>query len=141
MKTIFPLAALAALVLAAPAWSQTPVAKSPIVKSPIEGRWAKGDLHIDIAPCGSALCGTVVAASPNQQAKAMRGSGTKLIGATLIHDIRPIGPGRYKARVYAPDRNIHASGTISQVAAGRIDVSGCVAFILCKTAHWTRVAR
>ena len=108
-------------------------------RSPIEGRWQKGKLQIDIKPCGPTLCGTVVTASAKQQARAERGSGTELIGATLIENIHPSGPDSYKARVFVPDRNIHATGKIQQVSRDRLKVSGCVLVIMCKTVNWTRV--
>ena len=98
-------------------------------------------MQIEIAPCGAVLCGTVVGATASQQGKAMRGSGTRLIGATLIHDIRPVGPNRYRAKVFVPDRNLHAAGTVHHVAPDRLDVAGCVMIVLCKTAHWRRIGR
>ena len=115
------------------------VAGAADARSPIEGRWAKGKMQIDIKPCGSALCGTIVKASPKQQAKAERGSGTELIGATLIKDIRPAGPKTYRARVFLADRNMNASGKIQQVAPDRLKVSGCVLAFICKSTSWTRV--
>src|SRR5687768_1316457 len=108
-------------------------------RSPIEGRWKKGNLHIDIRPCGSALCGTVVRASAKQQRRAERGSGTDLIGATLIRDIRPTGPRSYRAKVFVPDRNMNAAGQITQVSSNQLKVSGCVLALICKSANWTRV--
>lgn len=115
------------------------VAGTAEARSPIEGRWKKGNLQIDIKPCGKTLCGTVVKASAKQQARAERGSGTELIGATLIRDIRPTGPTSYRAKVFLADRNINASGKIHQVSPNRLKVSGCVLAILCKSANWTRV--
>jgi uncharacterized protein (DUF2147 family) len=115
------------------------LAGSADARSPLEGRWDRGNLQIDIKPCGTALCGTVVRASPRQQAKAEQGSGTELIGATLIKDIRPAGPRLYRAKVFVPDRNMHASGKITQLNPNRLRVSGCVLAVLCKTTHWDRV--
>ena len=115
------------------------IAGAAEARSPIEGRWKKGNLQIDIRPCGRTLCGTVVRASPKQQARAERGSGTELIGARLIKDIRPTGPGSYKARVFVADRNMHASGKIRQMSPNRLQVSGCVLAVICKSANWTRV--
>lgn len=108
-------------------------------RSPIEGRWQKGNMQIDIKPCGQSLCGTVVKASAKQQARAERGSGTELIGATLIKDIRPTGQGRYRARVFVADKNIHTSGRIRQMSPNLLKVSGCVLAIICKSASWARV--
>ena len=114
---------------------------SPAVASAqqIEGRWEKGNMQIEIRPCGEGYCGTVVKASEKQKARARRGSGTELIGATLIRDIRPNGPGRYRARVFVADRNIHATGRIRQISEDLLKVSGCVLAIICKSANWVRV--
>lgn len=128
------LALFAFSLLAAPASAAAP--------HPLEGRWKEGNLVIDIAPCGNVLCGTVVSASEKQQARAMRGSGTKLIGSRLITDIRPDGkkPGRYKAKVFVADRDINASGQIRQINEDRISVKGCVVLgIFCKAEDWYRV--
>lgn len=108
-------------------------------RSPIEGRWDRGNMQIDIKPCGASLCGTVVNASAKQKAKSEKGSGTDLVGATLIRQIQPTGPRTYKARVFLPDRNTHASGKIQQLNANRLRVSGCVLAVLCRTTHWDRV--
>lgn len=118
-------------VLAAPA--------SATAKSPLEGRWKKGKLEIQIAPCGRELCGTVVKASPKQQAKAERGSDTELIGARLIKDIDKTGPNTYRASVFLPDRNVHARGSIKQVSANTLSVRGCVLGVICKSSTWVRV--
>src|SRR3982751_4571779 len=113
MKRIF--IGLAALIVATTPASST-------AKSSLEGRWKNGKMEIQIAPCGRTLCGTVVKASEKQQDKAERGSGTELIGARLITNIRASGPRTYKANVYLADRDMSASGTIHQVNANRLNV-------------------
>ena len=130
MKTI--LATIAAIgLIASPALADA--------KSPIEGRWKKGNLVIQIAPCGGNLCGTVIRASAKQQAKAERGSGTDLIGARLIRNIDQTGPNTYRASVFLPDRNMHARGTIRQVSPNALAVKGCVLGVICKSQSWQRV--
>lgn len=133
MKALLRIAvAVATLFAAAPG----------IASAPVEGRWVNGKMQIRIAPCGRTLCGTVIKASPKQQAKAEKGSGTELIGATLIRDIRPVGPGRYSAKVFVADKNIHAKGTIRQIGRDRLDVKGCAVFgMVCKSAQWDRIGR
>lgn len=118
------------------------VAASPAVASaqaPLVGRWKHGAMVVEIAPCGSQLCGTVVKASDKQQAKAQRGSGTELIGARLITGIERTGPNTYKGRVFAADRNIYASGTIHQVSDNELQVKGCVLLVICKSRSYERV--
>jgi uncharacterized protein (DUF2147 family) len=130
MKPIF--AAITALAaLASPALASA--------KAPIEGQWKNGPMIIEIAPCGPKLCGTVVKASAIQQGKAMRGSGTKLVGSRLITDIEPTGTGTYRGHVFAADRNIHASGTLRQVSANEIEVKGCILGLFCKSRTYERV--
>src|SRR5438270_5005243 len=80
--------------------------------SNLEGRWKNGKMEIVIAQCGRSLCGTVVKASPRQQARAERGSGTNLIGARVIDNIQPAGPATYRANVFVADRDTNARGTI-----------------------------
>ena len=110
--------------------------------APIEGRWARGNMQIRIAPCGRTLCGTVLRASEKQKARAEAGSDTDLIGATLIHNIRPVGPGRYTAKVFVADKNMTANGTIVQVSPDQLSVKGCVAFgLFCKSQQWNRIGR
>jgi len=130
MKTILATIAVIGLA-AAPAMAGA--------KSPIEGRWKKGNLVIQIAPCGGNLCGTVVRASAKQKAKAERGSGTDLIGARVIRDIDRTGPNTYRASVFLPDRNMHARGTIKQVSPNTLAVKGCVLGVICKSQSWQRV--
>lgn len=114
---------------------------SASAKASIEGRWKNGHMEIMIAPCGKALCGTVTKASAKQQAKAERGSGTDLIGARLINNIRPSGPATYRASVFVADRNINARGTIRQLSPNQLAVRGCVFAFICKSSTWERVSR
>ena len=126
------LAAIAALgLIAGPAVASA--------KSPIEGRWRNGKMELVIAPCRGGMCGTVVNASANQQAKAQRGSDTDLIGARLVKDIAQTGPRTYRATVFLADRNIYARGTINQVSNDRLRVRGCVFAIICKSKTWDRI--
>jgi len=107
--------------------------------SPIEGRWRNGKMEIEIDRCGQLLCGTVVKASPKAQAKAQKGTGTKLIGARLIDNIRATGGNSYKARVFLADRDMHATGTIRQLNDNQLAVRGCALLIVCRSATWDRV--
>ena len=108
-------------------------------KSPLEGRWKNGKMEVVIERCGASLCGTVVKASPVQQAKAERGSGTDLIGARLIDDIEPTGRNTYRGHVFVADRNVHASGTIHQISRNQLKVRGCVLGVICRSKTWDRV--
>ncbi len=131
MKHFFYLVALSATLFAAPI--------SVSAREPLEGTWIDGSMTIRIAPCGAALCGTITRASAKQQAKAQRGSGTELVGATLIRDIKPTGPSSYRARVFLADRNMYANGNIELAGRNQIKVRGCLFGVLCKARTWDRV--
>jgi len=126
-RTFLSIAAIAAA--AAPA----------AARDPIEGLWKHGPMVVEIAPCGDDLCGTVVKASPLQQQKAERGSGTRLIGSRLITGIEPTGPGSYRGRVFAADRNVYASGSVHQLSPNELEVKGCVLMVICKSRTYVRV--
>lgn len=126
------LATIAALTML---W--TPAAAS--AKDTLEGRWKNGPMEIVIAPCGKALCGTVVKASPKQEARAERGSGTDLVGARLINNIVRTGSDSYRGRVFVADHGVHASGTIHQVSRDQLKVKGCILGVVCRSKTWDRV--
>jgi uncharacterized protein (DUF2147 family) len=105
----------------------------------LEGRWKNGAMEIVIGRCGPSVCGRVVKASEQQRAKAQRGSGTHLIGAKVIDNIQPSGPGKWNADVYVASRDMNARGTIQEVNPDRLMVRGCVLAIVCKTTHWDRI--
>ena len=112
---------------------------SAVARSNLEGRWKNGAMEIVIAPCGPSLCGRVVKASAQQQSKAQRGSGTRLLGARVIDNIEPVAPGRWNADVFVASRDMNARGTIEQVGPDRLAVRGCVLAFICKTTHWDRI--
>jgi len=111
-----------------------------LAKSGLEGRWKNGAMEIVIGPCGKSLCGRVVKASARQQAKSESGSGTHLIGARVINNIQPTGPGQCIADVYVASCDRNANGTIQQVGPNRMKVRGCVLAVICKTTHWDRIS-
>ena len=110
-------------------------------RSNLEGRWKNGKMEIVIRPCGGALCGTVVKASAKQQSRAQEGSGTDLVGARLITNIRPSGPQTYRANIYLADRGMNTTGTIHQLTADRLNVRGCVLAVICKSTNWDRIGQ
>ena len=120
------------LVVAAPAFANA---------RGLEGRWKNGRMEIVIAPCGRALCGTVVKASGKAAGEGPKGSGTDLIGARVIENIQPAGAGVYRANVFVADRDMQARGTIRQVGPNRLNVRGCVWAVICKTTNWDRISQ
>lgn len=123
--------ALAALMAAAPAAAQ----------SPLEGLWTspKGNVTVRIAPCGRLLCGEVVEASAKAKRRAASQGVGKLVGEPLLNNIAPVGPGKWKGRVFVPRLKSHVAGNITMQGRDRMQVSGCFAAVLCKSAVYRRI--
>lgn len=132
MKQFF--ASIAALALVATAAPATAAAQ-------VEGRWAnpKRSVIIEVAPCSSGYCGTVVWATEKAKANARKGGTQNLIGTQLISGVKPAGNGTYKGRGFVPKQNIRAPATIRVAGPDTMVVKGCALGIFCKEQRWTRV--
>src|SRR5436190_6003831 len=119
MRAILTKAAFVLLAIAVPVTASA--------KAAIEGRWRnpKGSVIVHVAPCGSALCGTVVDASDKAKASARRGGTPNLVGTRILSAVRPAGDGTYKGLAFDPKRNIHAPATIRLVGPNALEVRGC----------------
>ncbi len=118
----------------------TPASAAPA--APVEGRWTnpKHSIVIEVARCGPAWCGTVVAASAKAKANARKGGTENLVGTRILSGARPVGNGVYKGRGFVPRRNISAPATVRQRGPNVMEVEGCaLAGLLCKEQRWTRV--
>ncbi|MEM0948170.1 MAG: DUF2147 domain-containing protein [Pseudomonadota bacterium] len=107
---------------------------------PVEGVWQTqpGDAgnfaHVEIAACGTAICGTILRAYGADGAA--RTSDT--VGKQMIWDMAANGDGTYAGgRIWAPDRDKTYRSKM-ELAGDRLKVSGCVGPI-CRGQTWARV--
>lgn len=109
---------------------------------PIEGKWTNptGSVTIEIAACGAALCGTVVAASDKAKADAARGGTKQLVGAQLLSNFTPRND-RWRGKLFVPDMNKRFSAQLQMIGANSLKVRGCaVGGAVCKSQLWSRVS-
>ncbi len=106
-------------------------------ESPIEGRWRSpgGNSIIDIAPCGSELCGTVAWASDKAKQDARRATD-QLIGTPLLTGLTEKKPGRWQGRLFIPDKSLRVTAKIQLAGPDQLKVSGCA--IICSSQLWSR---
>lgn len=107
---------------------------------PLEGLWqtAKDDNgnfgHIQVAPCGSALCGTLV--------RSFDAAGNEIAsdhtGRNIISETVASGGGEYRGKVYSPDRDKTYNSRL-QLSGNSLAVSGCVFGICRDGGTWVRV--
>ena len=88
---------------------------------------------IEVAQCGDAYCGTLVAAFDSSGA-AMASDN---IGRLLIWDTRPAGGNEYRGKVYSPDRDREYNSRLV-LNGDSLSVSGCVMGICREGGTWTR---
>ena len=90
--------------------------------------------HVKMAPCGNAICGTIVKTfldgadykSPN-------------IGKQLVRSMVPSGNGKYAGKVWRPSNGKIYTGKMT-VSGNSLKLSGCVAGgLLCSKQTWKRL--
>ncbi len=108
---------------------------------PVEGTWKtkpddNGNFgHIQIKPCGSAFCGTLV--------KAFDGSGKQIespnVGKQIVWDMMAKGDGAYgDGKVWSPDRDKTYNSKMT-LSGDNLAVQGCVFGICRDGGQWQRL--
>ena len=115
------------------------VATPAMAADPLEGLWQTEPddgayAYVQIAPCGAALCGTMV--------RTFNSDGeykSENLGRQLVIDMMPAGNGRYKGKVWRPSNDKIYIGRINLSGNG-LKMKGCVAGgLLCASQSWARV--
>ncbi len=119
------------------------VIAAPAAAAPrVTGTWQNPahSVVVAMAPCGSRLCGTIVWASDKAKDDAANGGTERLVGTQLFRGLVADGPGRWSGTVFVPDLGRTVDGSLAQVDADALDVSGCVIpGLVCQTQTWTRI--
>lgn len=88
---------------------------------------------IQVAPCGNALCGTLI--------RAFDANGNQIqtanVGRQIISETVPQGGGEYRGKVYSPDRDRTYNSRL-QLNGNTLSVNGCVLGICRDGGTWTR---
>jgi len=115
------------------------LASSPLAAADIEGRWRSpgGNSIIEIAPCGSELCGTVAWASEKAKKDAAKATND-LVGTQLLTGLQEKKPGRWQGRLFIPDKNMRVSAKIQLASPNQLKVSGCAAKVICSSQLWNK---
>ena len=90
--------------------------------------------HVQMTPCGSAVCGTIQ--------RTFKDTGeykSENIGKQLVIGMAPDGTGNYAGKVWRPSNNKIYTGKMT-VSGDQLKLSGCIAGgLLCSKQDWTRV--
>jgi len=148
------LAAVLLLATAFAAQAQSSPAADP------RGRWitANGNLEVEVAPCGTALCGTVTKVFGNRSMAPGGGDmqsadNRPVLGMTLLQDFKPVDgadpsrlPTEWAGQIYNRENgktyNCNMSVSTASNAAGELLLHAYVGLPLFgKTQRWVRVAQ
>ncbi len=115
---------------------------TPDEPAAIAGYWTnpKETVAIRLAPCGHALCGRVIWASPSAMDDARRGGTADLVGTEIMRDMVAGQPGEWHGRIFVPDLNQTARAKLRLMGPNEIRVTGCrMGGLVCKTQIWRRL--
>jgi uncharacterized protein (DUF2147 family) len=97
------------------------------------GVWLRenGASRVRVAPCGSALCGTIVwLKDADSDAK---------VGQRVFFDMASSGGGTWNGKAFNPEDGKTYSGKMT-VSGDKLVTSGCVlGGIICRSVNWSRV--
>lgn len=113
-----------------------------------DGNWVteSGNLEVQLAPCGPALCGTVVKVLAN---RSMSGPGAEVtpvnaqpaLGMTLLSGFTPSGEGEWKGQIYNRENGKTYSALMTQPAPDQLLIRAYVGLpMFGKTQVWRRSA-
>lgn len=105
----------------------------------IEGRWVNPShsVIIDIAACGTALCGTVQWATAKAKQDASKGTA-ELVGTQLVTGLEQKGA-LWEGQLFVPDQNLHVEAKIEAGGDEQLKVSGCAMDgMICDSQMWNR---
>jgi uncharacterized protein (DUF2147 family) len=133
MKARFAIALAAMFSISAPALAEEPT-----------GTWLSqsGETRVRIAPCGAALCGTVVwqkTPSKDVNNPDPAKQGRAVVGIQMISGMKPSAAGEYEGQLYNFQDGKTYTGKLKVAGLGSLSLSGCVMGIICRAQTWTRV--
>lgn len=120
------------------------LATTAFAADPADGLWktqpgdSGGYLHVSIAECGSAICGTIDTAFDKDGNEALDYPN---LGKQLIWDMVPDGDGTYaNGKIWDPERDKTYSSKMTLDDLNKLTVKGCAAGgLVCRGQTWTRV--
>jgi uncharacterized protein (DUF2147 family) len=127
-------------------------AATPASAGDPRGSWMteSGRAKVNIANCGAALCGNIVALKePNDPATGKPKVDSNnpdaakrarpLIGVQIVIDMKPDDADKWSGQVYNADDGKTYTGSITLVDAKTLTLKGCaLAGLICKSQTWTR---
>jgi uncharacterized protein (DUF2147 family) len=99
--------------------------------------------NVEFYKCGEGVCGRIVKVVDGQKTDNKNPDPAKrnrpIVGLVIMQGAKKTGDNKWSGDLYNREDGKMYSGTVTIKSRDRLDLSGCVALVLCKTVTWTRV--
>jgi uncharacterized protein (DUF2147 family) len=130
-------AGAAATVLVGIAWAQTAEDAVGVWENP------ENKSHTEFYKCGDGVCGKIVRVTDGQKTDNNNPDPAKrdrpILGLVIMQGAKKTGPATWSGQLYSRANGKTYSGTLTVKSKNGVELSGCVAAILCSTTTFTRV--
>ena len=137
MRRTLLAAGAAALALATVAYAQTAEDAIGVWENP------ENKSHTEFYKCGEGLCAKLVKVVDGQKTDDKNPDAAKrdrpIVGLVIMEGAKKSGANKWSGTLYNRTDGKSYSGTITVKDKNSLDLSGCVALVLCRTTTWTRV--
>jgi len=99
--------------------------------------------NVEFYRCGEGLCAKVTKVSDGQKTDDKNPDAAKrnrpIVGLVIMEGAKKSGDNKWSGTLYNRADGKSYSGTITVKSKSTLDLSGCVALVVCRTTTWTRV--
>jgi uncharacterized protein (DUF2147 family) len=99
--------------------------------------------NVEFYKCGESVCGKIVKVADGQKTDDKNPDPAKrnrpIVGLVIMQGAKQTGDNKWSGDLYNREDGKTYSGTVTIKSKDRLDLSGCVALVLCKTVTWTRL--
>jgi uncharacterized protein (DUF2147 family) len=131
------LVAGAAMALAVAAYAQTAEDAFGVWENP------ENKSHTEFYKCGDNVCAKIIKVVDGQTTDDKNPDpakrGQPIIGLVIMENAKKSGANKWAATLYNRENGKSYSGTVTVKSKDAVDLSGCVAAVLCRTVTWTRI--
>jgi uncharacterized protein (DUF2147 family) len=103
---------------------------------------ASRDLTVALKPCDASaqdVCGSIVELGPRSE-RLPADFKRRALGLKVVHELKPIGPGRWRGRLYDPFKEAFCDFSITLLATGDLAARACIFMDqFCTMEHWRPV--
>jgi uncharacterized protein (DUF2147 family) len=99
--------------------------------------------NVEFYRCGEGLCAKITKVSDGQKTDDKNPDAAKrnrpVVGLVIMEGAKKSGANTWTGTLYNRADGKSYSGTVTVKAKNSLDLSGCVALVVCRTTTWTRV--